>query len=118
MLDELNAEHGEQIAAMIAQAGTALRTHRIKTGGTSTITVMPKMFGGPHMPQARVCTSSAVCDRSRDLRLFPTALRTIGSCPHRLLPSSILRGEWAGLVYRWPNETSRQRFACSVASGT
>jgi hypothetical protein len=64
LLDELNAEAGEQIAAAITQAGGAPRTHRIKAVGTSTITVIPEMFGGPHVPQARVCTPTAVCDRS------------------------------------------------------
>jgi hypothetical protein len=62
LLDELNAEAGEQIAAAITQAGGAPRTHRIKAVGTSTITVIPEMFGGPHVPQARVCTTTAVCD--------------------------------------------------------
>ncbi len=63
LLDELNAEAGEQIAEAIAQAGGQPRLHRIKTVGESTITVIPEMFGGPHVPQARVCTSTAVCDR-------------------------------------------------------
>ncbi|KQY82823.1 hypothetical protein ASD35_24995 [Pelomonas sp. Root1444] len=64
LLDELNAEAGEQIAAAITQAGGAPRTHRIRTVGASTITVIPEMFGGPHVPQARVCTPTAVCDRT------------------------------------------------------
>lgn len=64
LLDELNAEAGEQIAAAITEAGGAPHTHRIKAVGTSTITVIPEMFSGPHMPQARVCTPTAVCDRS------------------------------------------------------
>ncbi|MDQ5959184.1 MAG: hypothetical protein QG592_263 [Pseudomonadota bacterium] len=64
LLDELNAEAGEQIATAIAQAGGQPRTHRIKSVGDSTITVIPEMFGAPHVPQARVCTPTAVCDRS------------------------------------------------------
>lgn len=62
LLDELNAEAGEQIASAITQAGGTPRTHRIKAVGTSTITVIPEMFGGPRMPQSRVCTTTAVCD--------------------------------------------------------
>lgn len=64
LLDELNAEAGEQIADAITHAGGNPRVHRIKTVGESTITVIPEIFGGPHVPQARVCTPTAVCDRS------------------------------------------------------
>jgi hypothetical protein len=64
LLDELNVEAGEQIAAAIARDGGRPRTHRIKSVGESTITVIPELFGGPHVPEARVCTLTAVCDRS------------------------------------------------------
>ncbi len=64
LLDELNANASEQIAADIKQAGGVPRVHRIKTVGTATISVIPEMFGGPHMPRARVCAPTAVCDLS------------------------------------------------------
>lgn len=64
LLDELSAEAGERIADAITHAGGNPRVHRIKAIGESTITVIPEMFGGPHVPQARVCTPTAVCDRS------------------------------------------------------
>jgi hypothetical protein len=64
LLDELNADAGEQIAAAIALEGGEPRTRSIKAVGSSTITVIPELFGGPHMPQARVCSPSAVCDPS------------------------------------------------------
>lgn len=62
LLDELNADAGEQVAAAIRQAGGPARAHRIKSVGTATISVIPEMFGGPHVPQAAVCTPTAVCD--------------------------------------------------------
>lgn len=64
LLDELNADAGAQIAAAIALEGGEPRTHSIKAVGSSTITVIPELLGGPHMPQARVCSPTAVCDPS------------------------------------------------------
>lgn len=64
LLDELNADAGEQIAAAIALEGGEPRTRSIQAVGPSTITVIPEFLGGPHMPQARVCSPTAVCDTS------------------------------------------------------
>lgn len=63
LLDELNADAGEQISSAIAHEGGLPETHHILTIGEHTINVIPEIFGGQHMPQARVCTPTAVCDK-------------------------------------------------------
>lgn len=65
LLDELNADAGEQIAAAIALEGGEPITRSIQAVGSSTITVIPELLSGHHMPQARVCSPTAVCDPSR-----------------------------------------------------
>lgn len=107
LLDELNADAGEQIAAAIAREGGEPRTRSIQAVGSSTITVIPELLGGPHMPQARVCSPTAVCDPSgvfdfSRLRFEPTdrvhivgffhpycAASGLASCAGLSVPSSV-----------------------------
>ncbi|MBC7700859.1 hypothetical protein [Aquabacterium sp.] len=62
VLDELNANAAQPLIQALKAAGAKVDASVVAAVGANTITVLPEMLGAGHLPTAKVCSPSAVCD--------------------------------------------------------